>query len=78
MTSKELLEKELQEPTTYIERNGVYYEVPVWVEKDLELLENIKNILDNSFNKTYEKTMNDIYGAFNKYYNEKARLENDK
>lgn len=45
MTNKEALELELATPLTYIERNGVYYEVPVWVERDLEVLEILKGML---------------------------------
>lgn len=49
MTSKEVLEKELQEQMTYIERNGVYYEVPEWVKKDLDRLNLIEKGLKDLF-----------------------------
>lgn len=47
MTSKEALEKELATPMTYIEKNGVYYEVPEWVKNDLEVLEKIIDIIQH-------------------------------
>ncbi len=48
------------------------------IVNDLEVLDKVKNILDNSFNETYEETMDKIYKTFNTYYNEQARLKNDK
>lgn len=42
MTKEEAMYLEMETPTTHIERNGVYYEVPVWMKNDLEALQIIK------------------------------------
>lgn len=49
MTSKEALEVEIEFPTTYIERNGVYYQVPVWIEEDLERKEKLEKAIKDLF-----------------------------
>lgn len=49
MTSEEALEKEIETPSTYIERNGVYYEVPIWVKQDLERKEKLEEAIKDLF-----------------------------
>lgn len=42
---EEAFDIEIEYPTTYIERNCIYYQVPVCVAKDLEVLEILKKIV---------------------------------
>lgn len=56
MASKEALEKEIETPMTYISRNDVYYQVPVWAKEGLEVLEILK---DHYIKITFDTTMTD-------------------
>lgn len=75
MTSKEALYKLY---SYSLLDNDIEKQIVEVIEKDLDMLETIKSIIDNSFDETYEETMDKIYAEFMKYDNEKARLENDK
>lgn len=55
------LERQLEEPMTYIERNGVYYEVPEFVKKELDLVESLRRVLSKVTRVVYLPTMDIEY-----------------
>ena len=48
------LERQLEEPMTYIERNGVYYEIPEFVKKELDLVKGLRRVLSKVTRVGYE------------------------
>lgn len=54
MATEEEMFVEMEEPQVFIERNGVYYQVPEWVRKDVELIKLIDYALTHSTQVEFE------------------------